>query len=104
LLVAIFGLLAAFVAAGMLVGSVVLLINGIAGGLGELLGRAWLGNLATGLGLLLITALAAYIVVRRITRTSRERTVTRYRELREDVARQEAKLHDRPRSEEQVRV
>jgi len=62
--------------------AVVYVLRGMSGGLGELLGgRVWAGDLITGLGILAVVAVAAYVSLPRWMNTSRRRTVEKY-ELR----------------------
>ncbi len=104
ILLVVLGLLAAVVGAASLITCTVLLLLGIAGGLGELFDRLWLGNLATGGILIAGTALCVYLIVRGMTRRSREATVQKYEKLREQrLARRAQRHHERQASEQAVR-
>jgi uncharacterized membrane protein len=88
LLYAVLGMLALVVGAGVLAVSVVLLLQGVAGGLARLLGdRAWAGNLITGGGVLLFLVLAIYFGVRGATRSSRRRLGEKYDRRQEELRR-----------------
>lgn len=76
------------------------LVVGIALGLARLFGEeyAWLGPLATGAALLVIIAVAALIVLRRITGKSRSRTVEKYEQrIKQQSAQFGHNLHDEAR-------
>ncbi len=78
-LYAVLGVLGLLIGAAVLVMAVVQLLSGLAGviaaGLG---GRMWAGNLIVGGVLLLGVALAAWLGVRSVFKSSRKRTVDRY--------------------------
>jgi hypothetical protein len=77
------GAMGALAGASVIIASVVLLLVGIAGGLGELFGgRPWLGSLVTGLSVLVVVTIAGTLMVRGITMNSLQRTVQRYVERR----------------------
>lgn len=85
------GAILALAAAGAIVTAVVLLCEGIAGGLGALFGHRWIGDLVTGI-LLLAGALAVvYFGTRGIIDWSHKHTKQRYEQRR---ARQRAQFHD----------
>jgi hypothetical protein len=75
---ALLGLLGLLAGGAILVTAAVLLLTGIASGLGELFGRPWLGQLATGLSVLALAALGVRISVSSVIRSSRWRTINRY--------------------------
>jgi len=67
------------VLSGFLVSAGWLVLDGVAGGLGELFnGRLWLGNLLTGILFLTGLGLGMYFAVAKCKRTFLERTVTKY--------------------------
>jgi len=68
--------------AGAIVMAVVLLCEGISDGLSVILGRRWAGELATGVLLLGFVALVGYLIVRRLIRQSRRRTLGKYEAYR----------------------
>ena len=71
--------LVAMVVLGVVFGSVLLLLAGMALGLGELIGdRFWLGFLVTGLVLLSLIGLGTWFGVRRWQASSRESTIKQY--------------------------
>ena len=79
------GVYAALGAVGLFAGgalvatAVVLLLRGIAGGLGTLFGgRLWLGELVTAVVFLALIGGGAVFALRRMTAASRERTVKKY--------------------------
>jgi hypothetical protein len=88
----------------LLVTALVVLILGIGDGIGQALGdRLWAGYLITGGGLLLILGLTLFAAIRRLARSSRERTVLKYEQLRRqqkarfghDVREQAGRQHPR---------
>jgi len=73
------GLLVGCVAGAILVMSVVLLLDGIAGGLGVLFGgRPWLGNLVVGAVLLGLLAGGMMLGMKRVASKSKQKTVEKY--------------------------
>jgi hypothetical protein len=71
--------LAVFGAAILAAAACVMVVIGIAGGLGELLGgRIWLGQLLTGLGFLITAGLVGIFTVRTMQQRSRRKTLERY--------------------------
>jgi hypothetical protein len=80
-LYALLGVLAALAAGAVLVVSVVLLLAGIANGLGEALGgRAWAGDLIVGVAVLGGVSLAIAIALGRMKSAMRRRTKLKYEE------------------------
>jgi hypothetical protein len=76
---AVLGCLALLVGATLLITAAVMLLSGIAGGIGTLLaGHMWAGELITGLTLLLGVAAAAWWGMRRLTDSSRRKTIEKY--------------------------
>lgn len=77
------GLLALLAGAAIVTVSAALVVRGIAELVTRLLGgRAWAGDLITGLGLLGVIALVTYFALRGAARASRQRTVKRYERRR----------------------
>jgi len=73
------GIVGAMAGGAFVVTIVVLLLRGIAGGLGALFGgRLWLGELVTSVVFLALLGVGAWIVMDRLTKASRERTVKKY--------------------------
>jgi len=71
----------AVVGLGGLVAAVVLLLSGLAGGLGELLGnRDWLGRLIVAVTVLVAAGVAVAIILLRVRKASRRKTVDKYEE------------------------
>ncbi|MGD0139743.1 MAG: hypothetical protein ABSD28_12770 [Tepidisphaeraceae bacterium] len=68
--------------AGAIVMAVVLLCEGICDGLSVILGHRWAGELATGVLLLGALALVAYLMLSRLIRQSRLRTIGKYEAFR----------------------
>lgn len=78
-LYAVLGLGAALTAAAAIVTGVVLLIGGVATGLGWLFGqRFWLGNLVTGLLVLILFAAGAYVGLSYLLKSFRRNLVNKY--------------------------
>jgi hypothetical protein len=73
---------AALAGTGAIVTAVVLLCEGICDGLSVLLGRRWAGELATGVLLLGALALVGYLILSRLIRQSRRRTIGKYEAYR----------------------
>jgi hypothetical protein len=78
LLLAGFGLAGLLFAAGLVVTGAVLLVRSLAAALGELLGRAWLGELAVAVLLLAAVGGAALLLRARLLGRSRRRFEQRY--------------------------
>jgi hypothetical protein len=77
--------MAALAAVGALAGATIVimsaayLISGIAHGLGTLFGHEyWLGELVTGVAVLLILGIGAFFAIKSLKRKSRERTIEKY--------------------------
>jgi len=84
LLWAVLGIACGLVGLAALITSVVLLLDGVAEGLAILFGdRLWAGELVTGAAILILAAIAAYFVVARITKTSRQRIIQKYERRRQ---------------------
>jgi hypothetical protein len=82
---AVLGLLAALAGAAGLITAVVLTLDGMANGLGYLMGgRIWAGQLVTGLGILVVAAATVVIAMRYLTNSSRKRTMAKYEHWRND--------------------
>lgn len=82
---AVVGILALLVAAGAVVTAVVMLLSGLARGLGAALGgRLWAGDLIVGFGVLAIIAVGAWIGASAMTGASRRRTVEKYESRKRD--------------------
>jgi energy-converting hydrogenase Eha subunit H len=76
---AVLAILAGIVGAAVLITAAVFVLSGAAGGLGEAFGnRAWAGQLTVGLTTLLMIALGCWLGVRKITASSRQKTVQKY--------------------------
>lgn len=73
------GIVGLIAGAGIIVTAAVLLLTGLAGGLGALFGhRYWLGNLIVGLLVLGGLALAIMLVMKKLTNSFRQSTVQKY--------------------------
>ena len=73
------GVVGALAGGAFVVTTVVLLLRGIAGGLGALFGgRLWLGELVTSVVFLALLGVGTWIMMGRLTKASRERTVKKY--------------------------
>jgi hypothetical protein len=96
---AVLAVLGLVVGAALLVTASVLTLNGVAGGIAAALGgRIWAGQLITGLVLLIGVALACWLGIRRITATSRRKTIEKYERRHHDESgrfRHEAAEHAR---------
>jgi hypothetical protein len=76
---ALLACLGALVGVAGLVTATVLVLTGAAGGLAAAFGgRTWAGQLTIGLAVLIVTALVTWWGFRRITETSRRKTVEKY--------------------------
>jgi hypothetical protein len=86
------GCLASTVGIAALVTATVLVLNGAAGGIAAALnGRMWAGQLIVGLSLLLLVAVACWLGVRQLTKTSRSKTIDKYeRQYHRQSARHDA--------------
>jgi len=75
-----FVVIAGMIGAGMLITAAVLLINGIATGVGQLFDpdKVWLGQIIVGLLVVVGAILGVYLMIRSATRVSRDRTVQKY--------------------------
>ena len=62
----------------------VLLVRGIAHGLGAAFGRPWLGELVTGLGLLLLLGLGIFIGLKVLTGTFKRKLMAKYEQRHKD--------------------
>jgi hypothetical protein len=73
------GVIGALAGGAFVVTLIVLLLRGIAGGLGVLFGgRFWLGELVTSVVFLALLGVGVFIVMGRLTKASRERTAKKY--------------------------
>jgi hypothetical protein len=73
------GIVGALAGGAFVVTIIVLLLRGIAGGLGALFGgRLWLGELVTSVVFLALLGVGTWLVMGRLTKASRERTVKKY--------------------------
>jgi len=73
------GVLGLLAGGALIVTTVVLLLRGIAGGLGALFGqRLWLGEIVTAVLFLAILGVGTWFGLNRMTKASRERTVKKY--------------------------
>jgi hypothetical protein len=96
-LYAALGLLGAIAGTAILATAGVLVVRGIAEGLTLLFGgRAWLGNLVTGVVLLAAILGTTYFLVARILGKSRSATVKKYQDLqRQQLAKHGHNVHER---------
>jgi hypothetical protein len=85
---AVLGIVGLMALAGLVVTSIVLLLDGAAGGLGRLFGARWLGQLVVGGGLLVLLTLGIFIGVRTWHNRSRQQKVQQYdeRQLQQHAA------------------
>jgi len=78
------GLIAGVVGIALIVKATTMLLAGAAGGLGELLGdRVWAGELIVSGIVLVILAIAVYVVMTKLTNTSRQKVITKYEQRRQ---------------------
>jgi hypothetical protein len=85
---AIIGTVAAIIGVAALTASTVMVLNGLAEGVSIAAnGRAWVGNLVVGAGLLLATAIGLGVYTSKSMRAARARTLRKY-ESRHDAPRQ----------------
>jgi hypothetical protein len=85
---AVLGVIAAIAGITLIVVAVVQLMSGAATGLGLLFGeRYWLGELVLATGVFLILAIGAFVGVKLLTKSARERTIKKY-ERRQQAQRQ----------------
>lgn len=84
------GIIGLIAAGGMLVTAVVLLLMGIANGIGKLFDpdQPWVGQLVVGVLVLGGTGLGAWLMLRKITNRSREQTVAKYEQRHNEQRRQ----------------
>jgi len=76
---AVLGAVGGLAGATIIIVAAVYLMSGIAHGLGTWLGdEFWLGELITGLAVLLVLAGAAFFMIKRTNRKARERTIEKY--------------------------
>jgi hypothetical protein len=79
ILYAALGVVALLAAGAAVVAAVVLLLVGLAKAIGNLLGQMeWLGDVIVGVGVLAVIIIAAVIVIRGATKSSRKLTVEKY--------------------------
>jgi hypothetical protein len=73
------GAVAGIAGATIIIVATIYVLNGVADGVGLLFGEhVWLGRLVTGLTVLLVIALAAFVGIKSLTRKARERTIRKY--------------------------
>lgn len=83
---AVLGLLALMAGATVLVVSVVLVLGGVAGGIGQLVGgQLWAGQLITGGVVISLAALTVYFAIRSATTTSRRKLGQKYERRRKEL-------------------
>jgi hypothetical protein len=86
---AVLGVIAAIAGLTIIVVAVVQLMSGAAQGLGLLFGeRYWLGELVIASAVFLLVAIAAFVGIRMLAKSARERTIKKY-EQRQQVQRQQ---------------
>lgn len=79
------GMVAAVVGVAALATAGVLLVRGVAGALGALFGgRDWLGELVTGLGLLLLLGIGAVVVLKVLSGTFKRKLMAKYEQRHHD--------------------
>jgi len=79
----VLGLLGLIVGAALLVTAAVLVLQGIANGLTILFdGRAWAGQLTTGMVVLVLAALVTWFGLKRLMNSSRQKTIEKYEHRR----------------------
>ena len=100
---AVVGLLGAVAGTAVLATAGVLVVVGIAEGLTQLFGgRAWLGDLVTGVALLAIVLGTTFLMVRRMLGQSRLATAKKYEALRrQQMAKHGHDVHERAATAEQ---
>jgi uncharacterized membrane protein len=85
---AVLGVIAAIAGVTLIIVAVVQLMSGAAQGLGLLFGeRYWLGELVLASAVFLVLAIGAFIGIKLLTKSSRERTIKKY-ERRQQAQRQ----------------
>src|SRR5688572_2394549 len=74
------GIIAAITGAAMLITAAVLLINGLATGIGRIFDpdKVWLGQLIVGLLFVVGANVAVFLMIRKMMRASRDQTVQKY--------------------------
>lgn len=83
LIVIAMGVVALVCGVSLAIGAIVYLLQGLAGGLGEWLGRPWAGQLVAGCSLLLLFAFGGYLAVSLSERRKRRQIGTYYEHRRE---------------------
>lgn len=81
------GVVAAVIGLAVLATLGVMLISGIAGGFGELFGRAWLGQLVTAAGLLLVLGLGVMVGLKVLQRSVKRKLMARYEQRHQEQRR-----------------
>lgn len=81
------GVVGAVIGAGVLVTIGVLLITGIAGGLGELFGRAWLGQLVTAIGLLALLGIGVFVGLKLLRNSLKRKLMAKYEQRHQEQRR-----------------
>jgi uncharacterized membrane protein len=85
---AVLAVIAAIAGVTVIIVAVVQLMSGAAQGLGLLFGeRYWLGELVIASAVFLVVAIGAFVGIRRLTKSARERTIKKY-ERRQQAQRQ----------------
>ncbi len=87
LVYALLGIVAAIIGAAVLVTVGVLLITGIAGGLGQLFGYPWLGQLVTAVLMLGIIGVGAWIGMKMLRNTLTRKLMAKYEQRHEEQRR-----------------
>ena len=73
------GIVALFFVIAIFVSAAVLITSGAANGVAQLMGgRVWAGDLIVGCGVVVITALVGYLMIVRLNKASRRRTMANY--------------------------
>ncbi|QOV91493.1 hypothetical protein [Humisphaera borealis] len=81
------GVVAAVIAIAALATLGVLLISGIAGGLGELFGRAWLGHLVTAVGLLALFGIGTWVGLKVLRSSLKRKLMAKYEQRHQEQRR-----------------
>jgi hypothetical protein len=78
------GFVGAIALVAMIAKAMTLVLSGAAAGLGELFGdRLWAGELVTGVAVFLILAITIFIVMRKLTNSSRQKAIDKYEQRRQ---------------------
>ena len=77
------GFLGTIAAVALIAKATTMMLGGIAGGLGELFGqRLWAGQLVTAFSVLVVLAIVIYVVMSKLTNSSRLKAVQKYEQRR----------------------